>query len=517
MKVAFIVSGFPDELKYLENNREKVAEKLKEHGWHVKAFIFESQTTLNAYIEELKDKQIEDFILFYTGHGDTSNQDSVLTLKLNNGTLIDINSLYDYYLSKINRKKLSIVLDACYSGNLNEQKIRDDMEYLSSSDFDEQSFECSTLEQSYFSYYFCEAIDKLEGEITLDDIKDYINDKVENQTPKHYSFDSKMIIADKILQKAKDDIHAPYKHIIDYINQKNITIKTLLESVKKYVDLKMYGALSKYEDIQKFVIHLSSIDAFYCVIRDIFKNDNDNVNEWLEQNSKPCQEIQSFGEPQVVIIFNSKNDGMKYDITFASVNLPNSSNENYSYDLADESSKNEFIEKMMSYIQHNPIVDLVLPVEFMNEDINLWEIEFNKTLSTLSRLNIRYIDRYFSEGAIKKLIIQDWEEIQRKITTNSSLFSIDSQDAIRDVGNNMPECGVCADVLLEEKHLKYLLQTQMGYIMLWLTKECSEDLSELSSNLNELQQKYHALNNRPINLMYDDPTTYYYPSKGETK
>ncbi len=517
MKVAFILSGLPDGLNHLDKNREKVATKLKEYGWEVKPFIFSNLTTLNTYIEEIKDKEIEDFIFFYTGHGDTSNVDNVLTLRLHDNTTVDINSLNRDYFSKLKFKRISIILDACYSGNFNEQKIRDSMEYLCSSDFDEESFECETLEQSYFSYYFCEAIDENSGTITLENINEYIQKEVEIQSSKHISFNSKMIIADKILQEAKDNILSEYQPIITYTDNKNIPINTLLSSAKKYLKPKMYDAVSTHQTIQRLIPHLADTGVLYCVIQDVFQNDDQEVNQWLEQKRRSCEEVQSSGEPRVVIIFTSKNDAKKYDVNFISVNLPNTSNENDTYDLADEDSKNDFIRKMMSYIKFNPMVDLVLPIELMNEAMNLWEIEFNKSLSTLSKLNIRHDIRYFCESDIREFIMKDWETVLEKIEDNNLLFPINVQNDIRSIGNSMPNCGVCANTELSEKHFKFLLDSEMGYIMLWLTETCDEDLMELSSNIEELQNKYYALNNKPINLMYDDPNSYYYPAKGEER
>ena len=50
--------------------------------------------------------------------------------------------------------------------------------------------------------------------------------------------------------------------------------------------------------------------------------------------------------------------------------------------------------------------------------------------------------------------------------------------------------------------------------MLWFTKENSQDLSSLySANIQNLQDEYYRLQNSPINLMWDDPTTYYYPDE----
>lgn len=80
----------------------------------------------------------------------------------------------------------------------------------------------------------------------------------------------------------------------------------------------------------------------------------------------------------------------------------------------------------------------------------------------------------------------------------------------------MEYCGISSRFILENKHIKALINTGMGYIMLWITNESSNNLQELYENINRLQEKYYECNTDPINLMWDDPNTYYYPDqKGE--
>lgn len=203
MKVAFVLSGSPDGLKYLDKNREKVASKLKEYNWEVRVATFYSLALLQSYIDEFKNREIEDFIFFYTGHGDSSSSDGILTLKLHDKTPIDLNTLHNSYFSQLNPTRKAIILDACYSGNFEGRKFHDKTEYLCSSDFDEESYEDISedgLELSYFSYYFCEALDNLEGLVTLERINEqFLKPNLDVQNSKYISIDSQMVLIDKKL------------------------------------------------------------------------------------------------------------------------------------------------------------------------------------------------------------------------------------------------------------------------------------------------------------------------------
>ena len=202
MKVAFILSGLPNGLQCLDRNRERVAKTLKNYGWITRVdTTFYSQASLLATINEYKDYEIDDFIFFYTGHGDASSDEGILTLRLHDGTTIDINTLHREYFSKLNINRKAIILDACYSGNFEGRKFHEKTEYLCSSDFDEESYEDVSengLNQSYFSYYFCEALNNLEGMVTLEVINEkYLKPNMSVQNSKYISIDSKLVIVDK--------------------------------------------------------------------------------------------------------------------------------------------------------------------------------------------------------------------------------------------------------------------------------------------------------------------------------
>jgi hypothetical protein len=248
MKVAFILSGLPNGLQCLDRNRERVAKTLKNYGWITRVdTTFYSQASLLATINEYKDYEIDDFIFFYTGHGDASSDEGILTLRLHDGTTIDINTLHREYFSKLNINRKAIILDACYSGNFEGRKFHEKTEYLCSSDFDEESYEDVSedgLNYSYFSYYFCEALDNLEGMITLEVINEkYLQPHVDIQNSKYISIDSKMVIVDKNYMNIKNDLAetiekeaSPLNQIFLIFNEDNTSTKYHVEGHIQYED-----------------------------------------------------------------------------------------------------------------------------------------------------------------------------------------------------------------------------------------------------------------------------------------
>lgn len=289
MKVAFVLSGSPDGLKYLDKNREKVASKLKHYNWEVRVATFYNLPLLQSYIDEFKDQYIEDFIFFYTGHGDSSSSDGILTLKLHDGTPVDLNTLHNSYFSQLNLTRKAIILDACYSGNFEGRKFHDKTEYLCSSDFDEESYEDTSedgLQHSYFSYYFCEALDSLEGLVTLELINQhYLEPNIDVQNSKYISIDSKMVIADKnrmeienslpevapvepsaidqifLIFKEEDDAHIGYS-VEGYIQSENEFDNELIEFNFENI----YDEVEQEAFIQKLVDEFESDVTIHFII-----------------------------------------------------------------------------------------------------------------------------------------------------------------------------------------------------------------------------------------------------------
>lgn len=67
-------------------------------------------------------------------------------------------------------------MDACYSGNYNKVDFAGNIQLLTSSNDFQQSYEFTEDDEpqnSVFSHFFCEAVGKLEGKITLSDIEGF--------------------------------------------------------------------------------------------------------------------------------------------------------------------------------------------------------------------------------------------------------------------------------------------------------------------------------------------------------
>lgn len=181
-KVAFVLSGTPKNLKYLKNNRSLIEKALRQQGWEIVNSQLNDISNFNKLLSEYPKNTIDEFIFFFTGHGDVSNQQEILKLELDYSK-ININEIQDSIFEYINPKKLAIILDSCYSGTLKGLNLNKNIEFLFSSQAKEQSFEDHELQHSIFTYYFAEALNTLNHTYTLKNIHQYINSKTNKQEP----------------------------------------------------------------------------------------------------------------------------------------------------------------------------------------------------------------------------------------------------------------------------------------------------------------------------------------------
>jgi len=192
MRVALISSGKPNGLQYLRNNKKKLKESLTQHGWETREFLFQNLNSLEKVLDEYRNDNIEELLFFYTGHGETSGRRNLLKLQLESGN-IDVNTIIDLIFEN-KPNKYAIILDACYSGTIDDIEFEYDTEFLFSSSEDEQSYEEKNLESSIFTHYFCELLNSKQKNITLEKIKNYIEKKTSKQHAKYISIDSQIIL-----------------------------------------------------------------------------------------------------------------------------------------------------------------------------------------------------------------------------------------------------------------------------------------------------------------------------------
>ena len=119
-------------------------------------------------------------------------------------------------------------------------------------------------------------------------------------------------------------------------------------------------------------------------------------------------------------------------------------------------------------------------------------------------------------------IEKKWSEIINKYKNrevNKALFSIEEDKHIKKIHANLKCCGLKSTHLLSTNHFNKILQfglLNLNLIILWTTeKEGCFKWAE-GVKLSNLYDEFHSQENfttNPINLMWDDPTTYYYPNE----
>jgi len=251
-----------------------VDELLTQHGWKVIQTPLYSIADLNRRLQEYEKSKIDEFLFFYTGHGDVSNRQQILKLQLDN-TEISLNDVLDSIFKYINPKKQAIVLDACYSGTLKDLTLENNTEFLFSSQAREQSYEDGTLEGSIFSFYFCEAVDN--GYVKLQEISDYIASRDKRQEP------LPMRVGSEFISIFGQDVKVE---------------KKILSSVSKN---RGFGMKEKLEEIESLIVSNDLTTATKVIVQfvaDFSKNKSFRIEALLHQSSVKSlnDDIRRFGK-----------------------------------------------------------------------------------------------------------------------------------------------------------------------------------------------------------------------------
>ena len=277
MRLAFVCSGRADKLKYLKNNRTMVNNLLSKYDWEVIDTPLYSIADLNKRLQEFENSSIDEFIFFYTGHGSISALQQIFQLEVDTAA-IAMSQVLESIFQYINPKKQAILLDACYSGTLKDLALKNNTEFLFSSQAKEQSYEDDTLKASIFSFYFCEAVNN--GHIKLEEISKYIDSADDRQTPLPMSVGSERISI------VEQDINIE-KKIVSSLSSNNVTANT--SQIKNKFDLSILyfydiqydknneDKLGRLRDslIQKILIQNQKIDMIVFsgnLVKDITKD-----------------------------------------------------------------------------------------------------------------------------------------------------------------------------------------------------------------------------------------------------
>jgi len=175
---------------------------------NIKMFEDASLGKIIAAIEQVKsiadayDGEAE-VIIFYAGHGYSDNAQNAYLLPID-GNASDIAttgySLKKFYgeLSKLKLKKITVFLDACYSGagrdgdmliaargvatKVKDEKPQGNMVVFSSATSDETAHPYEEKGHGLFTYFLLKKLQETQGNVTYEELSDYVNKQVKRQS-----------------------------------------------------------------------------------------------------------------------------------------------------------------------------------------------------------------------------------------------------------------------------------------------------------------------------------------------
>lgn len=221
-KIALICKGFKslegsNDLKYLDNSVHEISTALNTYWKVEEPYVISDTGALKSKIESFGG-DFDEFLFYYVGHGIVENDKFYIVGSDNDRiNLKDILLLTEQW-----NKKVTIVLDACYSGHfINEWDNKIKYEIFTSSDT-KISYEDTTYEMAFFTYHFCRFIQKNNqyAELSVENIYDEINDIVATrQKCTHHRVKSYGCVSNIISQCHK--IHSISENLADPIKKTN--------------------------------------------------------------------------------------------------------------------------------------------------------------------------------------------------------------------------------------------------------------------------------------------------------
>ena len=179
-QIALICKGFKslegsNDLKYLDNSVNEVSTVLNTYWKMEEPYIISDTGALKNKITSFRE-DFDEFLFYYVGHGVVENDKFYIVGSENDRiNLKDILLLTEQW-----NKKVTIVLDACYSGQfINEWDNKIKYEIFTSSNT-KVAYEDPTYEMAFFTYNFCRAIQKNNQyeNLSVENIYNEINDIV---------------------------------------------------------------------------------------------------------------------------------------------------------------------------------------------------------------------------------------------------------------------------------------------------------------------------------------------------
>jgi len=184
LKVALIVNGTPGDLKYIKqttNNLESHLYNNTEYIVHNEELL--DRATLPNLLSTMNlDKDVEEFLFYYVGHGEINHTDDKFELQITDIQKDNIENIISIIRDKVNPRKTFMIIDACYSGKILEDlhsSVMNNVYLLSSCSKTQMSYECDKLESTRFSYYFSQALEQSSGQVCFNKMVELVQKSFE--------------------------------------------------------------------------------------------------------------------------------------------------------------------------------------------------------------------------------------------------------------------------------------------------------------------------------------------------
>jgi len=216
-KIALICRGYKslagsDDLKYLDHGVDELCTILDSY-WNVQQpHILSDTGALKKEIDKIGEA-FDEFLFYYIGHGKVENHEFYIVGEDNDRiNLKDILLLTEKW-----NKKVTIVLDACHSGQfINQWENKINYEIMTSTDTS-YAYEDPVYKMSFFTYHFCKTIRKNQNHVQycLEDIYEDIHEnlatrqKCSHHRVKEFGRTSNIISSNPEITKISDSLDEP--------------------------------------------------------------------------------------------------------------------------------------------------------------------------------------------------------------------------------------------------------------------------------------------------------------------
>jgi hypothetical protein len=274
MKLAIICGGRSykksstesKQLRYIDDSVNEVTKTLDHNGWICKPVRLQTTKEYTDLLVNYKNKRIDEFLFYFTGHGFGSNS---VTFEIYLGeNELTIEQLLQATKKGLGRSpsKIGLIIDSCYSGKALEYSD-EYVEILTSTDGDTESFEKTSLGMSVFSHYFCDVFQTPQELETINFacVKKHLLNNQEKQKPFYSEAQNKKSITLGVIKevneireslKQKFETHQKFKDkVVEYLAKDDLGFKEIL-------------ATQSFDETVKLLLHYKK-ECLYCLFKEL--------------------------------------------------------------------------------------------------------------------------------------------------------------------------------------------------------------------------------------------------------